>query len=500
MESTVDRFLEPRRQASIAIVIILIKFLRGSVKAFWPIALSFFIGGNDRDTWEGYLAIFLIGISILNLGGSVLTYFRYFIQIKDDAVIIDKGILKRSKTNIPFERIQSVNFKQNLIHQFFGVVSIEIDTAGASKAELTIDALDKDDADIFRDQIMQAKSRMQTVEASKAVEVDEKSQDKIILHLSVPDLFKIGLSQNHLRSMAILVGFSFTILNDINENFNGVVEDELTGFTDFISNSQWLIFLIFTLAIFIISFAYSLVMTTLRDFDLKLSLNKKGLKLIKGLLNREEISINKNKIQIISWSDNPLRRLFKMWTLGLEQASSDEASKLKSRIKVPGCYIEQIERVVSNVFPESKGAISSHHKVSILLKYRLLFFVSTLPFLISLLSIYKLDWQALWLTLWPILSGIYIELYYRKRSFDINSETFQNNKGAFGKKKELTQIHKIQAIEITQSWYQRRKNLANLHVFTAAGSIRVPFISIEKALALEKYVLYRVETDTREWM
>ncbi len=499
MEPRMDKFSEPRRQASIAIVIILIKFLRGSVKAFWPIALSFFIGGNSRDSWEDYLAIFLIAISIINLGGSVLTYFRYFIQIKDDAVIIDKGILKRSKTNIPFERIQSVNFKQNLIHQFFGVVSIEIDTAGASKAELTIDALDKADADLFRDQIMQAKSQLKS-EITTEIESEEEIDDKIILHLTVPDLFKIGLSQNHLRSMGILVGFSFTILNDINENFNGVVEDELTGFAEFISNSQWLIFLFFTIAIFIISFAYSLVMTTLRNYDLKLSLNKKGLKLIKGLLNREEISINKNKIQIISWSDNPLRRLFKMWTLGLEQASSDEASKLKSKIKVPGCYIDQVQRVILNVFPESKDGVYAQQKVSKLLKYRLLFFVSLLPFLVSLISIYQIGWQAMWFILWPILSAIYIEFYSRKRSFDISTEIFRNNKGAFGNKIEVTQVHKIQAVEITQSWYQRRKKLANLQIFTAAGSLRVPFIPIDKALALEKYVLYRVETDSREWM
>ena len=241
-------------------------------------------------------------------------------------------------------------------------------------------------------------------------------------------------------------------------------------------------------------------MNILRNYDLKLSLNKKGLKLIKGILNREEISINKNKIQIISWSDNPLGQLFKMWTLGLEQASSDEASKLKSRIKVPGCYADQIQRVVLNVFPKSKGRISSHHKVSKILKYRLLFFVSILPFLILPILIYQIQWQALWFVSWPIFKWHLHRIISPQRSFDINSEIFQNNKGAFGNRIEVTQIHKIQAIEITQSWYQRRKNLANLQVFTAAGSLRVPFIPIEKALAVEKYVLYRVETDSREWM
>lgn len=504
MEASINKFAEPRRQASIAIVIILLKFLRTTVKSFWPIALSFFIGGKSRDAWENYLAIAVIAISILNLGGSVLTYFRYFIQIKDDAVIIDKGILKRTKTNIPFERIQSVNFKQNLIHQFFGVVSIEIDTAGAKKSELTIDALDKAEAEAFRELIMQAKTKIAAENTSEKSNETINKTDKVIattiLHLSVTDLFKIGISQNHLRSMGILLGFSLTIMNDINENFDGIVENELSGFSEFVSNSEWLIFLFFIIGITIISFVYSLIITTLRNYDLKLSLNKKGLKLLKGLLNREEISIHKNKIQIISWADNPLRRLFKMWTLGLEQASSDEASKLQAKIRVPGCYIEQVEKVSESVFPSGEGNSFSKHKVSKLLKYRLLFFVSTLPFLLSLTTVYWIEWQGLWLLLWPGFTAFYIELYFRKRSFEINPEIFKNNRGAFGNRIEITQVHKIQAIEITQSWYQRRKKLANLQIFTAAGSLKVPFIAIDKALALEKYILYRVETDTREWM
>lgn len=503
MVASTNSFAEPRRQASIAIVIILLKFLKTTVKSFWPVALSFFIGGKSRDSWETYLAIGVIAISILNLGGSVLTYFRYFIQIKDDAVIIDKGILKRTKTNIPFERIQSVNFKQNLIHQFFGVVSIEIDTAGAKKSELTIDALDKAEAEAFREQIMQAKSQLTaervTNEEENTLE-EKKLEERTILHLSISDLFKIGVSQNHLRSMGILLGFSLTIMNDINENFDGAVEDELSGFAEFVTNSEWLIFLFFMIAIAVISFLYSLVLTTLRNYDLKLSLNKKGLKLIKGLLNREEISINKNKIQIISWSDNPLRRLFKMWTLGLEQASSDDASKLQAKIKVPGCYIDQVYKVALNVFPKGEGNTLSQHRVSKLLKYRLLFFVSVLPLLVASVSVYWVEWHGLWLLIWPVFTGLYIEMYFRKRSFEISPEIFKNNRGAFGNRIEITQMHKIQAVQITQSWYQRRKQIANLELYTAAGSLRVPFIPIDKALALEKYILYRVETDTREWM
>jgi putative membrane protein len=216
-----------------------------------------------------------------------------------------------------------------------------------------------------------------------------------------------------------------TILNDINENFDGLVEDELSGYAEFVVNSQWLIFLIFMLAIVIISFAYSLIITVLTNYDLNLKLNDKGLKLVKGLLNREETSINKTKIQVIGWSDNPIRRFFKMWTLSLEQASSEDATKLQSKIKVPGCYKEQVERVIRSVFPKMSEHLFSKHRVSKLLYYRLLLLVSFVPFLLALGTYYWIQWQVLWFTIWPIFTSIYITFYYRKRSYEISSEIFQ---------------------------------------------------------------------------
>jgi len=494
------KYAEPQRQARIAILIILLKFLRTTIRSAWPVALSFFIGGKS-DKFETYVGIFIIGLSLINLVGSVLSYFRYFIQLEDDAIIIDKGILKRTKTNIPFERIQSINFKQNIVHQFFGVVSIEIDTAGASKSELTIDALDKEEAEKLRDHILSVKSQLvEDSTSGEVLPVVEELEEESILQLSVPDLIKVGVSQNHLRSMAILFGFALTIMNDLNENFDGMVEDELSGFAEFINESEWLLFLIFALAIAIISFIYSLVITLLGNYDLNLRLNKKGLKLVKGLLNREEISINKNKIQIVSWGDNPVRRIFKMWTITLEQASSDDAAKLKSKIKVPGSYQQQIDKVIESVFPKITEYAFSQHKSSRLLMFRLLIFVSIIPFLLSLVSFYWIEWEILWFLIWPILTVPYIYVYFKKRSFEISTEVFKNNKGVFGNQFEITQVHKIQAVQLTQSWYQRRKQLANVELFTAAGSLKVPFLQLDKALAIENYVLYRVETDKREWM
>jgi len=472
-----------------------------TIRSFWPILLSFFIGGRNNDSFGTIIGYIALGFAAFNLIGSVLTYFRFYFHIEEGAFIIDKGILKRTKTNIPFERIQTINFKQNLLHQIFGVVSLEIDTAGAKKSELTIDALKKEDAEALRSFILKEKAQIQSPADETLDDTIVEEDEHVVLHLGVSDLFKVGVSQNHLKSMGILFAFVFSTLNEITEDIPELIADELSGYDQAILNTGWIMFFASVVIVGIISFLYSLITTVLRNYDLKLSIKQGGLKLVKGLLNREEISVNKKKVQVVSWSDNPIRMMFKMFTLQIEQASSAEADQLKSKIKVPGSYQAQVDSVVKAVFPEEFYRQEERHRVSKLLKYRLLVFLGLIPTLIGAgISYFFIAWEALYLLIWPLFIWLTVSAYYRKRTYEVNDEFLKNNRGTFGHIYELTQLYKVQSVQIKQSWYQRRKRIATVVLSNAAGALKVPFIPIEEAEALESFILFRVESDQREWM
>ena len=500
MESISSKFSQPTRQSRVAIAIILIKFIRFTIRTFWPIAISFFIGRKSGNSFEDYIGYAALGLAAINLIGSVLTYFRFYFQIEDGAFIIDKGVLKRTKTNIPFERIQTINLQQNIVHQIFGVVSLEIDTAGAKKSELTIDALKKEDAEALRQFILEEKDLLTEVIEETTIVEKEVFEEEVILKLGIGDLIKIGISQNHLRSMAILFAFVFSTMNELSDNVTDLVRDELSVYQDALNNS-WVIFAGSVVIVGIISFIYSLINTVLKNFDLKLSTRKGGLRIVRGLLNKEEISINKSKVQNISWSDNPLRKVFHMYTIQIEQASSAQADQLKSKIKIPGSYTEQVLRVLRLVFPKEYVKEEEKHRVSILLKYRIFIFTGLLPALgLASLGYFYTGLDALWVLLWIPLVWLSVSLYYKKRSFELNDELLKNNRGTFGNHYEVFQLYKVQAISIKQSWYQRRKNLASVVFHTAAGSMRIPFIPLEQAEALENFILYKVESATAKWM
>lgn len=501
MEPISTKFSQPTRQSRVAIAIILIKFIRFTLRTFWPIALSFFIGGRAGNSFEDIIGYIALGIAAINLVGSVLTYFRFYFQIEDGAFIIDKGVLRRTKTNIPFERIQTINLQQNIVHQIFGVVSLEIDTAGAKKSELTIDALSKEDAEAIRQFILEEKDQLTEATTPAGAGEETFADEETILELGVGDLIKIGVSQNHLRSMAILFAFVFSTLNELTDNVTDVVEERLSGYEEAVLSNGWVIFAGSVVIVGIISFLYSLINTVLKNFDLKLTARKGGLKLVRGLLNKEEISINKSKIQNVSWSDNPLRKAFSMFTIQIEQASSAQADQLKSKIKIPGSYKDQVTQVLGIAFPKEFIREDEKHRVSILLKYRIFILSGLLPAILAAGIVYFFQGlEALWILLWIPMVWVSCSLYYKKRSFQMNDELLKNNRGTFGNHYEIFQVYKVQAISVNQSWYQRRKQLASVVFHTAAGSIRIPFIPLHQAEELENFILYKVESDSRKWM
>ena len=502
MEAISNKFSEPARQSRVAIFIILIKFIRFTLRTFWPIALSFFIGRKAGSSFEDIIGYIALGIAAINLFGSVLTYFRFYFHVEDGAIIIDKGVLRRTKTNIPFERIQTINLQQNIVHQIFGVVSLEIDTAGAKKSELTIDALSKEDAEALRMFILEERNQLSgnTAELETAEE-HEETEEATILKLGVGDLIKVGVSQNHLRSMAILFAFVFSTLNELTDSVSDAVQEQLSGYEEALLSNTWIVFLGSVIIVAIISFIYSLINTVLKNFDLKLSTRKGGLKLVRGLLNREEISINKSKVQNISWSDNPLRSVFNMYTVQIEQASSSQADQLKAKIKIPGSYMEQVQNILNVVFGQEKIESDEKYRVSILLKYRIFIYTGLLPAIIAAVIGYlNIGLDGLWFLAWIPMVWLSTSLYYQKRSFLLDNELLQNNRGTFGHHFEMLHIYKVQAVSIKQSWYQRRKSLATVVLHTAAGSMKIPFIALQQAEALENFFLYKIESDTRKWM
>ena len=74
-----------------------------------------------------------------------------------------------------------------------------------------------------------------------------------------------------------------------------------------------------------------------------------GFKLTAGLITKKDTSALDHKIQIVSWSDNLLRKIVGYFELQLKQASSVTVNN-KTSIKIPGCRQDQIDLVTNALY------------------------------------------------------------------------------------------------------------------------------------------------------
>ena len=501
-----NNFSEPTRQSSVAILLIILKTYRILVRQALPLILLFFVG-KGFSGGKGYTI--LIGISVfagLGMIYSIINYFRYYFYINKDELIIESGVFKRSKLNVPFDRIQTINFEQNIIHRVFNVVRLKIDTAGSAKAEFEFHAISHEKAESLRNLLLSKKKQVNRGDESSIL-VDASGDEgssafKTIMQLDIIDLIKAGAVENHLRSGGIILAFMWWIWSSIDEMgmhkdiFNDKMEETVMSQV----NSGLILVGIAIVVFFFLSFFVSMIKMVITNYDLKFMRSENGFKINGGLFTKKDVSALDHKIQVVSWGDNPLKKLIGIKDLRLKQASSIVLNK-KTSIKIPSCKEEHIELVKDTLY--GKKALSGINYSPIDKRY---FYrnggILSLVFigLICLLLFLGQNTQAIFFGVAGALIVFTFYLSFRKKRYGFNKEMLVIRGGAYGDKTELLPIYKIQSLSKKQSPYQRRNGLANLVVHTASGKVGIPYIDNGIAQNIMDEFLYRIETDKRKWM
>jgi len=102
-------------------------------------------GGADDKTM-GYFICLVGGFIVVMSIPHVIQYFRLRIFIKDNELVVLKGLFTRKVINIPINKIQSVHAVQSYLHRFTETCELKIETAGEENTEVEIKAIDQEKA------------------------------------------------------------------------------------------------------------------------------------------------------------------------------------------------------------------------------------------------------------------------------------------------------------------------------------------------------------------
>ena len=189
-----------------------------------------------------------------------------------------------------------------------------------------------------------------------------------------------------------------------------------------------------------------------------------------------------------------------MFQLSMSQAASAKMSR-KLTLNVPGLYQHHIDKIRSVYFKSGMELPFKSYKIHWRVIIRRLGLYAIAPMCFFIIRKFPTDgFLSLPALLWLLFILFTSIIYWRKWSFHINEEGIQTEQGIIGTKFTLLKWYKIQSVKIQQSIFQKRRALCDIHFYTAAGEVKIPYIPIEVAERLKNYILFKVETSRKSWM
>ena len=487
----INQWQEPQRQSPAAIFILLWSTAVNLLKGFWPVlAVYFFKDEKDDDSLT--LLWGFIGFSGLTIWGAVLGYWFKKFHIKEDTLIIQSGWLKKKTLSIPVHTIQAVHLEQNLWQQAFHVAKVSFDSIGSDNIEAKLDALTMEKAEELRHLLMEKK-------AIASPEADEVKQENIhpSYSLAFPDLMKLSLTANHLEAFFILLALLINVMDELRQIFGGndymdIYGRDLMGQTVLFISSL-------VIGVIVLSMLFSIVRTMIKYYGFHLT-DADGRWIISyGLFDKTKKIVPLNKIQILSWKANWLRRKIDYWTIQVQSVGHKENKK--TNIRIPVVSFEQVTQLVNSYQHYDEINDETCLKIDSAYWKRSVWRSAVVITLIPMIAFYFwMGWQAMiFLLIHPFV--VWNEYrWYRNFRWQTNEAGIQLVSGVFGRKFTLLNWKKVQQIRLHQNLYQRNRRLATVIFVTAGGKVSLPYIQIASATTLVNQVLYEVESKEESWM
>lgn len=495
------------RLSPVAIAYFIVKFTLRFIKEGLQTALpglAVFIASVDNKLF--WLSILLPLLFVLIMLFACWYWWNYKFRIQDNEILVDQGVFKKQRLNLNFSRVQNVNIAIPFYFSPFSLVNCIFDSAGSSKAEVNLPGV----SSAFATQVRQAvfnyhrqqnRDSQLTQIAEPPTESDTHNSGELVLQLSNKEAAKYGLT--NMMALVFLAAL-MPFFDNISELAKQYVIPEIQHVVALlgieIQQAKMMAAMILGLLVISGVIGFSVLAALLRFYNFRLYDDQSKLTRFAGLLERQQVSVAKHKVQSIQISQNVISRLLKRISLNFKQFGTANFSMAASKdIMIPLLPPDEWQTISQRVFA-TDGGNQPFMPIHGAYVRRVFGYFWCIP--IGLVfGISGFFMPAMWfglLLLVPILLIIY--QYYRRYGLWFDQDYAAVRSGFMGKKITLFPLYKVQKISFSQSRGQRRLGVANLQIIIASGALSLPYVPIDKVYELTNRALYLAESDPRDWM
>ncbi|MFC0604387.1 PH domain-containing protein [Winogradskyella pulchriflava] len=495
---TID-FSQPLRQSSKGILIIFafntFKFFKKFFVLFIAFGVSIMRRKSIGSLTPTMIILAFLAILIIILIIAILKYLNFKFHISKDDFHLSTGILNKDSTIVPKSKIQNVYIKQNFLQQLINVVSVNIETAGDKKSEIEISALDKPTALLLKKELY-SKANVESVSIS------EELTSEVFFRASPKRLLLEGVSQNHFKSFAIIFSFVLGLYYQFEEYIGELkLIDKVEEFVNL--DEQTLLNILFLnlvafLLVMVLSLLFSVIKTFVINFNLEVVEHQKTVEINKGLFNKVSLSLTPSRIQNLVITTNRIKQYFGLFTMSVRQAMVNK--KQQNNFNIVALEKQQmlhlVQKLLNNYTFDSNRLKPSIYYVRILILKALVWVV-----IINVFAMILSSNALFWINVLVLpFASLYVYMTYKKAHYSITNDFVTIGSGFIDTTTNILEIHKIQAVKLKQSIIQKRRKIASVEILTASKSVTIPYINENNAKSVYDFLLFKVESQDRDWM
>lgn len=506
---------EFRRQHPVAAISKTLSYIRENLVT---VIVGVVIGTRNTDMT---FAFFIVAGVALILASGIASWWRFQFRVLGDEIQMVSGVFVRKKLYLTKDRIQVIDISAGIVQRMFGLVRLDIQTAGSSSRAAAIDAITLKEAEEIQRQLRSESERAAAKPATHSeaglgtaasgtissgtntsgtdkTQVNTPGTDKKGIYpleshpqlgsfegSSTPEAY--GQAYGHtyrLPGKDLLIAAStsgrFGIILSIMAAIYGQLQPV-------IYDAEWLdrmfsllpaqtgpayyinIALLFVLLAWLVSFFSTII--NYSDFSVRVQ--AKELIITRGLFEKKRVTVPKDRIQSVYLQEGLMRQPFGLLSVHLNTAAYGDDKGGGNVQLFPLLNRRKTGRLLQTLLPDYHISLPVQNPPLRSLR-RYVFRASMLPLLIAAAIYYVIHetasgYGASALILLPLFAALWGWIRYRDAAIGWSETHLILRERTLARTTAILEFRRIQDITLSQTFFQRLRDLCTVRVHIASG-------------------------------
>lgn len=446
-----------QRQHPVAALSRAFSLIRGNIVT---ILVFLFVGAQSESfpflwwTIGGFAFLLVVGFA---------NWWRFTYKVEDGLIHIKSGIFVRKNLYLTKDRIQVIDITAGIVQRIFGLVQLDIQTAGASSRAASIEAITRDRAEAIN-RLLRRKREGSEEEGFEGEEFDIEDDIKKTISLPNKELLIAASTSGSFGIALSVIGTVFSQIEPL------ISESQMyeTLYSILPSHTDAMFYIALIAGFIVFAWLLSFFGTLFSYGNFSLEIKEKEIVISRGIFEKKRSTVPFNRIQAIHISEGIIRQPLGYASIHLESAAGyGDDRGTGSILFFPLIKRERVLSLLDEILPDYQKELNALTPPSRSLRRYI--FRST--FLVTAVTAGVWWWFDLNVLIWifPFLAIIWGWLKYNDTALGWGDDILALRSRNLSKTTAYIKKKRVQDVSISQSPFQRYRNLCSVEVHVASG-------------------------------